>query len=521
MVVSIRVTNPADAARDVEAALTAGADAIELRIDGFDGDLASINTLLKRYHQCVWIVTCRSSDEGGRFDGDATERTARLAAAARDTGAYIDFELADWRLSGDIRQKIGAAAVEHDADRPRLILSTHRSDGHAPNVRAILDEVAGLDSTAVVKVAWEPADIRDNFVALDAMRSTDVAGSGVAGVIAICTGEEGIASRVLAPKFGAWATFCALSGEGTTAPGQVPLAKMKDLYRWDAIDRSTRVYGVIGDPVAHSMGPLLHNRLFQEYGINALYLPFPVAGDEVLRGFIRGVMERPWLDVGGFSVTIPHKSLALALTDECPDPAVRRIGAVNTLVVRDGRLLGYNTDAPAAVEALTDALDCRPADLAGLTVNVLGVGGAARAVAAALVECRANVTVYGRSAERTARFAADLDCDAAAWDDRVRAAGDVLINATSVGLWPGADASPIPADALPGYRLVFDLVYNPPRTRLVRDALAARCRTLCGLDMFVRQAAMQFELWTGRSADLRLMRNIVETSLQNRQASRP
>jgi 3-dehydroquinate dehydratase/shikimate dehydrogenase len=215
-------------------------------------------------------------------------------------------------------------------------------------------------------------------------------------------------------------------------------------------------------------------------------------------------------------VTVPHKTHALQWVGDGADSMTGWIGAVNTLVFRGEDVAGHNTDCYAAISSIAAALECSRSDLAGMSVDLLGTGGAAYAVAHGLYERGCQLTVYGRSREKTLLIANKCGARAAPWQDRVQRDGDVLINCTTVGMWPEVNASPIPADALYGCRLVFDLVYNPPTTRLLADAAVADARVLSGLDMFVRQAATQFELWTGTTPDTRTARNLIACELERR-----
>ncbi len=494
LITSILADSVSDLASRAERAWAGGADAVEVRMDVLDGDPGNLADYLKAYKDRTWIVTCRSAEEGGCFRGDTMERVSRLIAAARATGAYVDFELADWRRSDNIRQKVGLAAT--DGQARRLILSSHDFERRPENLDAVVQEMRNVHR-AVAKVAYRGAHIVDSFAALDLMHEHE------SSVIAVCMGEEGLWTRVLAKKLNAVASFCSLAADDATAPGQTALGEMIGLYHWKNIDRSTKVYGVLGDPIGHSMSPFLFNRWFADAGINAVYLPMRVSanGDGLVR-FLDGCMKRPWLDIGGFSVTLPHKFAARQWVGEGADHLSQWIGAVNTLVFEDGPPKGHNTDCYAAIASMCDALGCDRSDLAGLTVDVLGAGGAARAIVEGLRECGCQMTVYGRTPPHTKVFVEECGVKAAAWEERVRRRGEVLINCTPVGLWPKVHESPMPADAFSGCRLVFDLIYRPLETPLLRDAETAGCATLNGLDMFVRQAAMQFELWTGRTPDL-------------------
>lgn len=499
-----------------ERAWAGGAEAIELRIDAFDDDPAQLATYLKHHRDRTWIITCRSADEGGRCRGGTMQRVLRLIAAARGTGAYVDFEFADWLRSSDVRENIRKASANIDNTQHRLILSTHDFEGVPGSPATLLDEIAGANEASSAKVAYNAKHICDTFHALDLARR------GGMKVSAIAMGEAGLWTRVLAKKLGAFSTYCALDAESTTAPGQLTLDDMLNRYRWPMLDASTKVFGVIGDPVRQSMSPLLMNRWFAEAGINAVYLPLRVAGEaERVSQFLDGCRAREWLDIGGFSVTVPHKTAALRWAGNGADSMAESIGALNTLVFRNGRVIGCNTDCYAAISSMTEALGCSRGDLARLSIDVLGTGGAARAVLHGLHELGCQVTVYGRSQDKTLLLADEHCSVAAAWENRASRAGEVVINCTSVGMWPDVDDSPMPTSALCGSRLVFDLIYNPLETRLLKDAAGVGAIALSGLDMFVRQAAMQFALWTGTTPDTGHTHDVISREIERRARPQP
>ncbi|MGD2108729.1 MAG: type I 3-dehydroquinate dehydratase [Phycisphaerae bacterium] len=515
-VASIAADTAEEIKTSAERAWAAGADAVELRIDTFDDDPARLASYLQSSIARTWIVTCRSAEEGGYFRGDTKDRVSLLLAVSRGTDAYVDFEFADWRRSSNIRQKVTLASTTPDGERRRLILSTHDFRRFPPDLDAKIDEMLAVPDRPVVKAACHAAHINDTFPALDLTRRH----GGRAVVIAM--GEDGLWTRVLAGKLGGFATYCALEADDATAPGQVTLADMVNLYRRAKIDPSTRVFGVLGDPVAHSMSPLLFNRWFADAGINAVYLPLRVRrGDGMLAAFLNDCVQRPWLDVGGFSVTIPHKSAAQQWVAEGAGSMAQWIGAVNTIAFWPDAVHGHNTDCPAAVSSVLAALGCSPPDCGGMPVCVLGAGGVARAVVHGLYELGCEITLFGRSHEKTRTVASKYGARAAAWDDRIGGAGELLVNCTNVGMWPAVDDSPMPKDALARYRLVFDTIYSPPQTKLLADAAAVGCSTLSGLDMFIRQAVRQFEIWTGITPDVRTARDLAFNTLQTRAGERP
>ena len=248
----------------------------------------------------------------------------------------------------------------------------------------------------------------------------------------------------------------------------------------------------------HSVSPHIHNAAFRRLGMNAVYVPFEV---DALAPFLAGVRT---LDPAGFSVTIPHKEEALRLVDEA-DEISHKIGAANTIAVRAGRLVGANTDWLAAINAVKQAL-AEGETLAGKRVLLLGAGGAARAVAYGLAREKAIVVIANRTQERAERLAAETGAAAVCWEERGGVDCEVIINSTSLGMYPNVNVTPMPKESLRPGQVVFDAVYNPRRTRLLQEAGAAGCRVVEGLEMFVEQAVAQFEFWTGRDAPVDVMR---------------
>ncbi|MEN8135441.1 MAG: shikimate dehydrogenase [Thermodesulfobacteriota bacterium] len=262
------------------------------------------------------------------------------------------------------------------------------------------------------------------------------------------------------------------------------------------LDGNTEVYGIMGWPVSHSLSPALHNRAFAELGLNKVYVPFPVPGEDVeaaLHGFRA-------TGVRGLSVTIPHKQAVIPFLDTL-DPVAARIGAVNTLLVKDGRIHGYNTDWQGANQALTEVVD-----LAGTRVVLLGAGGSARALGFGLLEAGAKVVVASRTPAQGQALAADMNCHWQPLAEVEKLTAEVLVNATSVGMAPAIDEMVVPSAILSGYRVVMDIVYSPLETKLLQEAAGAGCQVVNGLAMLLYQGAAQFELWTGLKAPLDAMR---------------
>ena len=270
------------------------------------------------------------------------------------------------------------------------------------------------------------------------------------------------------------------------------------------IDAHTRLYGVIGDPVGHSLSPIMHNAAFDQTGYNGVYTAFPVTD---LPAAVAGIRA---LKIHGCSVTIPHKVAVMDLLDDI-DPLARRIGAVNTIVNHDGRLKGFNSDSSGAMAAL---LEKTP--VAHRRVAVIGAGGAARALAHGIREHGCRLTIVNRSVERGQRLAEELESDCCPLNDFSGVGYDILVNTTSVGMVPEIDRMPVRHACLRPGMTVMDIVYNPLETKLLRTARGAGCAVVDGVAMFVHQGACQFERWTGHKAPIQLMqRTVVETLSKN------
>jgi 3-dehydroquinate dehydratase/shikimate dehydrogenase len=481
-----------------------GAQAVECRLDYIAGEGGLLPTeeeldYLLGETPCPVIVTCRPTSQGGQYRGEEAPRLATLKqAGAFESVLAVDIEL-----------------DTHPMFRPNCpadrILSHHDFQRCPRNLDALVDqlETSPQEINKIVCTAAGPED---------ALRVLDEARRCGKPTIALAMGEAGVASRVLARKVGAWGTFAALESGQESAPGQPTLKQMRELYRWEQIDETTEVYGVIGCPIAHSMSPAIHNAAFAAAGVNGVYLPLRVEpGAEHFARLLDAIRKRPWLHWRGLSVTLPHKEAALAYVgaNNC-DELSKRIGAINTIrITPEGTLQGLNTDYGGALDALCNAMSMPRQGLAHRNVGVLGAGGVSRALVAALVHYQANVTVYNRTAERAEALATEFGCRAGALGQAETGNDEILINGTSVGMHPDVDAAPI--ERLPeSVRVVFDTVYNPVHTRLLRLANAAGKQTVNGLAMFVNQAVAQFNFWMGHrdiSPPVETMRDVVHRAM--------
>ena len=493
--------------RDMLDAGAAGADCVELRLDYLmtPPTARQLQELLAGLPPWV-ILTCRPVRQGGRFSGTEAARLELLrqaAALARSSGGP----------GGGT-----AVLVDIEMDVPRtdwpeadVILSHHDFQAVPSYLDRVVEQLESSPA-AVNKVAFAAHGPQDALRALDVLRACRKP------TIALAMGEAGVASRILARKFGALGTFAALRHGGQSAPGQPTIEEFHRLYRWDAIDEQTAVCGVIGCPVGHSMSPAIHNAAFAAAGVNAVYVPLLVQpGMEHFQAFLDALLARPWLGWRGLSVTIPHKENALAYVGpgNC-DELARQIGAVNTITIEpDGRLRGDNTDYAAALDALCEAMAIAREGLSGRSVAVLGAGGAARAIVAGLRHYGADVTIYNRTVSRGAALAEEFHCMAEGLDHLDGLGSEIVINCTPLGMHPNVNAGPL--DRIPpSAKVVFDTIYNPVQTRLLEQAARAGATAVSGLDMFVRQAASQFETWTGRPAPRAVMRQVVMQRLAAR-----
>jgi 3-dehydroquinate dehydratase/shikimate dehydrogenase len=453
------------------------ADLVELRLDSVtDPDVAG--ALAGRRKPI--ILTCRPSWEGGAFAGSEEERHRLLADALSLGAEYVDIE---WRAGfGDLIARTGGR---------RIILSTHDFTTVPADLRdrAVAMRAAGAE---IIKLAVAANRLSD-CIPLQRL-GRDIGREGRTVLIAM--GGRGVVSRVLPARFGsAWSYAGAIEGVGQMTP-----STMLHQYRFASLTASTAIYGLVGSPIEHSVSPDMHNAALGAAGIDAVYLPLRAVDADDFVDFARAFALK------GASVTIPFKVPLLPRVDEV-DETARLAGAINTIRVDEGRWLGRNTDAAAFLRPLEQ----RRIGLGGARVAVLGAGGAARAVGAALRPFGAHVTMYARDAGRAGAVAAGVGARAAAWPPPA-GSWDLLVNCTPVGMYPRGHESPVPRAALTG-RVVYDLVYNPPATRLLGDARSAGCSTINGLEMLVAQAQEQFEWWTGLPAPSGIMRDAAERRL--------
>ena len=465
------------------------ADLIELRLDRIAHG-RKIGELIRAARRPV-IATCRPRWEGGAFEGSERERVRVLETASAQGARYLDLELAAWHsLMRTLRES---------APPRGTIASLHHFGRRAPSARQVFGRLRAVGAD-VVKYAFRAESIASIALVQDFL--TLAKGEGQRA-IAIGMGEHGETSRVLYRKLGGWATYGrAASGEAAAA-GQLSVAELRRLYRSHRQNSRTRVFGVVGNPVAQSKGVQLHNRLLR--GMNAVYC-------RLLVNDLAQFMDRVAPMTSGFSVTIPHKEAMLRFIQACDDRAARA-GAVNTVLRRGGTFWGTNCDGIGALRAIE-----RVAPVRGKVLLILGSGGTARAIASEAHRRGAEVIIAGRSMNRARALARELDLRAVPMEEAGEMDFHILANATPVGMAPNVKATPIKAHHLRN-KVVFDAVYNPAETKLLREARRLGARTVSGTEMFLNQAAIQFELFTGCRADRTVMRRTLKHALAQQSSS--
>ena len=417
------------------------------------------------------LVTIRHPSETGTWMGTEDARAALLRAADAAGAVAIDCEFAHRAILGTWRPS-----------RAKLILSAHDFTGLGGDLPALVQAMraAGADLPKIAVMARDAAD-------LAVIRDLAVHRTG--DLIVLAMGEQGMPSRLLAGVWGTFLTFGRLDGDGGSAPGQ-PLAKdLKHRYRLHEQRANWPIYGVLGSPIAHSKSPLIHNAALTAAGLPGVYVPFRCE-DPVTFWKACG----PWIQ--GLSVTLPHKEKLLEAA--ALEPLAEAIGALNTLWQDGGTVRGANTDAGAIVSCVAGAAG----DLRGKSVLVLGAGGVARAAVHALAQAGARVTITNRTRARAEELAAEVGATVS--DDGREVAYDILVNGTSQGMGK-PEETPWPAERHRPGTVVFDTVYTPRETRLLRDARAAGATPVYGGDMFLHQAEAQFRRFTGQEAPVGVM----------------
>jgi 3-dehydroquinate dehydratase / shikimate dehydrogenase len=467
---------------------------VELRLDWLSNDAERAQFLRwlrkRQLRNTSFLATCRRREGGGKFAG-GVDRELYWLIQAREAGCqWCDLEVET------LRRLPGQSVREYPVP-PRVMLSVHDFERTPALPRSVnLPAHGGVDA---VKIAAEARSIRDSVRLLRVARNSR-------NFVAVPMGEAGLPARILALREGSALAYAPVAA--ATAPGQVSLGEMKHLYRAQALTRRTRVYGVIGDPIGHSLSPLLHNTGFVARRIDAVYVPFLV---RQLGDFLAAVPE---FGVRGFSVTIPHKQAILRHLKEC-EPLAAEIGAVNTVVVRsDGSLYGCNTDYVGVLRALEKKLRIK-----GSRALIFGAGGSARAAAFALSRAGALVGICARREKAAKELARAVGGEVVPRRALRTEFFDAILNATPVGMHPHDGISPLEPGEL-HCRIVMDLIYRPQRTQLLKLAAKKGIATVSGIEMFLAQGVAQWEIWTEKRAPEAAMRRAVLTALRVEEHSR-
>lgn len=456
---------------------------LEFRLDYLpnphDG-VAAIRKFLDQNPEAVILATCRRHQNHGRFNGSIEEQIQILSNAVDAGARSVDVEIESAEST--------KAQLEPLRSKCYLIISYHNFDG-TPPLEPLVKRLSRFpaDAYKVVTTARKPSDTQRVLALAKTHPKTKF--------ILLAMGETGFPSRVLSPAMGGLYTYAAPSSAEGTAAGQVCSKQLRNLYRIDKFTKGAKIFGVIADPVRHSISPHVHNRAIQARRIDGVYLPFLVKPAQ-LRDFLLFAERMP---VAGFSVTIPHKQKIIRYLDAV-DPLARRIGAVNTVWRKAGKWRGTNTDAAGVTGPLAKHLR-----LGKSRVLLVGNGGAARGAAFALSDAGAKLSITGRNPDRIRALAKICDAEPV-MREQLRTNSvhwDAIVHATSLGMWPNVDGCFF-EDKIPG-DVIFDMVYSPMETELLKRARSQGLEVVHGVQMFVEQAVRQFEIFTGESAPRAVM----------------
>ena len=495
---AVQAVSPAEMLRRAETALH-DTSFIEFRLDSLPRPAAAlpkIKAFLAEHGKVTAIGTCRRKPHGGHFEGTLNQELDILLKAARAGCRIIDLEVESAEEAPPEQFEKFRAALRFAG--AALLISFH-DFSRTRGLEDAADHIAFFEPD-IVKVVSTAQTLADNLVVLRLLEDR----SAKSSIVAIAMGEEGLVSRVLGPREGSAFTFASLQDGTETAPGQVSAHTLRSLYRIHKLNAETRIFGVAGNPIAHSLSPLMHNTAFRSKGVNAVLLPLKV---RALSDLLTLTLELP---LCGVAVTMPLKQEVMPHLAHM-DPLTERIGACNTLrVAADGKLYGFNTDVAGVVRPLQKRIKLR-----GARVAVLGAGGAARAAVFGLVDQGAEVFVINRTHQHAVSLAKAAGASALKHAQLAKQHFNVLINSTPCGMAGSSQALPLAENEL-NAGLVFDMVYNPLETPLLKLAKSRGIPVINGLEMFVQQGARQFEIWTGKTPPEAEMLRVVQRELRKR-----
>ena len=478
-------------AEEWKTAAAAGVQLVETRVDCLrrEPDLKRI----LRERPTPMVFTVRRGIDGGLWRGPEDKRQRLMREAIVAGVDFIDVEM---DVARDIRR----------FGKTQRIVSYHNLKQTPSDLLSIAQQCEEMDAD-VVKIATKVHSLAE------AMNVLQVASKMETPTIAIAMGDLGTFTRVLGAKYGAPFTYANFNVDRSFAAGMLRFDELSRDYYYDSIDAETEVYAVIGDPIGHSLSPPIHNAAFRALGQNKVMVPILMPAGRLKES----LDEVAWLGIKGYSVTIPHKQSILSMLSEA-DGAVERTGSCNTVITNEnGTKVGYNTDYRAAMDSLEAAygglLEGGLSPLQNKNVVIIGAGGVARPIGFGLIRRGAVVTLCNRNDERANKLAEELGCRSASWTMRASMIPDIFINCTPVGMHPNVDDTPMPPAGFRPGMVVMDTVYHPENTMFLKLARERECRTVSGVDMFIRQAAIQSKFYTGQEAPVEMMRDVVRRKL--------
>src|SRR5579859_621964 len=496
--VAIAASNPAEMVQKADLVVREN-PFVEFRLDYLPKPglgLQKLKTFVEFHPEALIVATCRRASNGGKFRGSIASEVDLLAKAANLGCQLVDIEL-----------ETAARMKQADFNRLRrcganLILSYHDFRG----TKKLEETFAKMKQYPVdfFKLVSTANSLYDNVVMMKFLEKH----SHEHSLIGLCMGEQGVISRLLCVRAGSQFTFAAVDPGEETAPGQLTARALRDTFRIDQVDAATRVYGVAGDPVAHSLSPAMLNTAFRRENVNGVYLPLHAKAISDLLACIRDI------PIAGLSITMPYKEQILKHLDKT-DTWTAKVGAGNTVVRgQDGKLFGFNTDVNGVVRPLE--LRIR---LQGARILVLGAGGAARAAVFGLKERGAEVYILNRTPAAAQKLAKQARAKFINRTMLKKLEFEVIVNATPAGMEGNRDPLPLTEQEMKA-RYFFEMVYNPAETRMIRMARTRGMHVISGSEMFVQQGARQFEIWTGKPAPVAEMQRVVEHALAQQAAAK-
>jgi len=491
---SIMPSSQKEATTLLEKALAKG-ELAEIRID-LISDL-NLLEISNRFDKQRIIITNRKKDEGGSFEGSESERISPLIDALKIGFGFIDIEFS----SIDSLQNLISKKREFNS-KTNIIISYHNFEETPQNLKEILSQMENQGQD-IVKLVAHANDISDNLIIKDLLSSKS---SQSKKFISFLMGEKGELSRILCSSWGSYTSYAPLKGVGKTAPGQIPIEILNEVYRANLINSNFDIYGLIGNPVKESIGYYVHNKLFSYYNIDAVYLNFLVDDLDKFMSSFNGQFK-------GLCVTMPFKEKIIPYLNKI-DSTAQKIGAINTIKENNGGLFGTNTDWMGAVYSIEKSTPIK-----NKRVLILGAGGAGKAIAFGISNRQGEVIISNRDKKKALELSKNLGTESISWEYRNDVEFDILINATKIGMFPEENNCPMGdsffAKDLSGIT-VFDAIYSPIDTSLLMRSKKQGAKIANGLDMYIGQAMAQFELWTGIKPSSEKMEKFSKEALEMR-----